>query len=250
MTTFNTLLHDHKFLVIGHRGAAALAPENTLESFHTALQWGCVFVELDVYVSQYANGQPDLVVIHDAKLDRTTNGRGALSEYTIEQLRQLDAGNGQQIPLLAEVVELLREHVHHTRQSVGLNIELKGPGTAAPVAALLAELEDLPLLVSSFDHEQLHEVRALAPRAPLAPLFDRYRADWRETAKALDAQAINLSARIATTKRIAQMNQAGYPVLVYTVNSVAQGFDLLEMGAAGIFTDRPDKLMAVVPPHS
>ena len=250
MTTFNTLLRDHQFLVIGHRGAAALAPENTLESFQTALQWGCVFLELDVYVSQYADGRKDLVVIHDAKLDRTTNGRGALSNYTIEQLRQFDAGNGQQIPLLEEVVTLLREHIHHTRQNVGLNIELKGPGTAAPVAALLTQLEDLPVLISSFDHHQLYEVRELAPQAPLAPLYDRYRSDWLDTAKALDAQTINLSARIANTKRIAQMNQAGYPVLVYTVNSVAQGFDLLEMGAAGLFTDRPDKLMAVVPPRS
>ncbi|MAA48702.1 MAG: hypothetical protein CMP83_00915, partial [Gammaproteobacteria bacterium] len=92
-----------QFLVIGHRGAAGLAPENTLPSFRKALDMGCQGVELDVHAVNDASGEQQLVVIHDDTVDRTTNGRGPVSLHTIEQIAELDAGDGNRIPRLAEV---------------------------------------------------------------------------------------------------------------------------------------------------
>ena len=83
---------NHDFIVIGHRGAAGLAPENTLQSFSTALSVDCPMIELDVYATTSDEGQTDLLVIHDDKLDRTTNGRGRVADFTTQRLRQLDAG--------------------------------------------------------------------------------------------------------------------------------------------------------------
>ena len=94
------------FAIIGHRGAAGLAPENTLPSFQIALDMGCRGIELDVHRVMDANHVVRLGVIHDERLDRTTNQRGRVAEVTAETLGMLDAGNGAGVPLLDEVVEL------------------------------------------------------------------------------------------------------------------------------------------------
>jgi glycerophosphoryl diester phosphodiesterase len=245
VNTFSDLLIAHDFIVIGHRGAAGLAPENTLQSFALALQWGCPMLELDVYASSYENGVTELIVIHDAKLNRTTSGRGAVSEYSIERLRTLDAGNGQQIPLLSEVVSLVRQHEQTARHPITLNIELKGPDTALPTADFLSAEPKLPVLISSFNHKELQLFREQAANVPVAPLYDRYRSDWHTTATKLGASAVNLSAKIVTSERVRAMQRAGFAVFVYTVNSLEEGLQLKEMGVNGIFTDRPDKLMTL-----
>ncbi len=113
-------------LRIGHRGAAGHAPENTLDSFRKAVELECDMTELDVHVC--ASGE--VVVIHDETLDRTTDGKGQVSDHKLSELKQLDAGNGEEIPTLAEVLMLLKDKVM-------LNIELKGLGTAKPVYDLV-----------------------------------------------------------------------------------------------------------------
>ena len=230
-------------MVIGHRGAAGLLPENTLPSFARALEWGCPMLELDVYKASYLNGVTDLVVFHDAKLNRTTNGRGALSQYSIEELRALDAGGGQPIPFLAEVFDLLRRHNENTAESAALNIELKGPDTAKATALMLRTVHDVAFVVSSFNHAELTRFHELMPEAAVAPLYDRYRRDWSETAAKLNASAVNISAKIATHQRITNILSAGYAVYVYTVNTLEEGIKLRDWGASGVFTDRPDILM-------
>jgi glycerophosphoryl diester phosphodiesterase len=241
-------LQDHlaatDFVIIGHRGAAGLQPENTLLSFKTALRWGCPMVELDVYACTDDDQQQQLLVIHDDKLHRTTDGSGRVMEHSVAQLRTLDAGQGQQIPLLAEVIELLCRHNLTAAQTCALNIELKGPATAAPTARLIESLPDLTntplIIVSSFDHDELREFHRLAPTCPVAVLYDRYREDWLTTARELNAFAVNISRRIAKSERIQDMRNAGYRVFVYTVNEPEEGEKLAALGASGIFTDRPD----------
>ena len=112
-------------LMIGHRGAMGCAPENTLLSIHKAIELGADWVEIDVHCVA-----DKLLVIHDETVDRTTNGRGKLIDYSFEELRALDAGLGQRIPTLQEVLEV-------TVGKVGLNIELKGLGTGKVLTSLL-----------------------------------------------------------------------------------------------------------------
>ena len=222
-------------LVIGHRGAAGLAPENTLPGFHRAVAEGADAVELDLY---WHDGE--LLVIHDARLDRTTNGRGPLSARPLTALRELDAGQGARIPLLAEVLALLPERM-------GVNLELKGPATARPVAALIDELQPRqPLLVSSFEHDQLHEFRQLDALTPVAPLFHRRPGNAASVARALDACCVNLNARLATPERVAALREMGFRVLVYTVNDPARATSLAQRGVSGLFTDRPDRVTAAL----
>jgi glycerophosphoryl diester phosphodiesterase len=245
-TQLKQLIASTEFMIIGHRGAAGLAPENTLQSFRCALDWHCPMLELDVYACVDQHEQTNLLVIHDDTLNRTTNGRGRVMDHSIEQLRRLDAGGGQQIPLLREVVELIRRHDLEHRATTVLNIELKGPATAAPTAAALAGMQGLPLLISSFDHGLLEQFHQLAPACPVAPLYDRFRPDWQATAERLQAVAVNLSVRAANSSRVASIRKAGYAVFVYTVNTIAEARRLRSAGVNGVFTDRPDLLMPMV----
>jgi len=219
------------FSIIGHRGAAGLVAENTLPSFRRAVELGVAAIELDIY---WHDGE--LLIIHDNTLNRTTNGRGQLTRRSVSQLRQLDAGNGAQIPLLAEVFASVSAQV-------AINLELKGPDCAKPVAAALA-LWQPPhnVLVSSFDHDQLHKFRRLNSSTPVAPLFHKPAPNMLEVGRELGACAINLSSRIATASRLTSIRQAGFGAMVYTVNSLRSARRLVRDGATGVFTDRPDRI--------
>lgn len=226
------LLEDLDFACIGHRGACGHAPENTLASFELAIDMGCPWIELDVY----AVGN-ELVVIHDDDVDRTTNGTGAVMDLPLAVLRSLDAGGGQQIPFLREVCELAEGRC-------GINIELKGPDTAAPVCALLDDLtagsawEPKHFLLSSFRHAELARANRRYRRAPL---FGKA-ADYVGIAGTLDAFSVNLSLRLAEAEAVAQAHTAGLRVYVYTVNEPADIERMRTIGVDGVFTNYPDRV--------
>ena len=219
-----------EFICIGHRGASGHAPENTLKAFERAIDMGCPWIELDVYV---VDGE--LLVIHDEKLNRTTNGSGFVEAQTVEYLRSLDAGDGEKIPLLAEVIERV---AHRCK----INIELKGPNTAEPVNALLDDFiakgwrED-EFMISSFDHELL---AAASPRIKRGALFHKQVDSMFERADKLNAYAINLSQKMTDTEIVAQAHEKGYLVFVYTVNTHDEMLVLKNMGVDGLFTNFPD----------
>jgi glycerophosphoryl diester phosphodiesterase len=218
------------FLIIGHRGAAGLEPENTIRSFKRALEIGVDAIELDVYCVD-----DRIVVIHDDTLERTTNGRGEVMATSYDALRKLDAGKGERIPTLDEVLELAGDRVT-------VNIELKGKGTAAPVARCIAAHTNVDTLISSFEHAELSRFRRAAPGAKVAPLFHRESSKMFETARALQAWSINLSEKLASADRLATILEHGYRSLVYTVNDLAVAQRLKSDGATGIFTDYPDRM--------
>jgi glycerophosphoryl diester phosphodiesterase len=221
---------DAAFLIIGHRGAAGLEPENTLRSFARAIALDVDAIELDVYRVEDA-----LLVIHDDTLERTTNGRGKVMESSFAALRALDAGAGECIPTLDEVLDLVAGRV-------AVNIELKGEATAAPAAHVIGAYPSTEFLVSSFAHLELTQFRALDATTPVAPLFHRTSAKMFEIADALQAWSINLSAKIATVELLQEIGAAGFRSLVYTVNDYAQAEALQRAGAAGVFTDYPDRM--------
>jgi len=209
--------------------------ENTLPSFHRAVDLGCSAIELDVYAVQ-----GELLVIHDDTLNRTTNGKGRVISKSTKTLRALDAGQktapGAQIPWLAEVFAAVPA-------SVAINIELKGPSTALPVAQALRQWQPAnPILVSSFDHTQLTSFRAEDNTTPVAPLFHRKSTDMLAVAYELNACAVNLNAKIATKDRLSSIRSAGFGAAVYTVNSLRSARRLFRDGATAIFTDRPDRI--------
>ncbi len=217
------------FLIIGHRGAAGLAPENTLAGFAKAVALAVDAVELDV---QMAAGE--VVVIHDQRVDRTTDGAGLVAELSFAALRRLDAGDGQVVPTLNEVLDAVPEQVM-------VNIELKGAGTAAPVAQIV-ESRERPLLISSFDHAELVRFHQLLPDVPCAPLAGRWRAGLEAIAGTVEAWAVNLADRAATPDRVAAVRSWGCRCLVYTVNEPGRVGQLRSMGAGGVFTDYPNRV--------
>jgi len=233
-TDVRKLAFDAPLLLIGHRGAAGLEPENTLPSFTRAVALGVDAVELDVHV---CDGR--LCVIHDEELKRTTNGTGLVAEQSLAELRALDAGNGAQIPLLDEVFEVIPP-------AVGINVELKGPGTGRVLAELLPELPRRDVLVSSFNHGELDTFTAIAPSVPVAPLFSRWQGDPAAVAARLRSRFVNLSRKIVTADRCRALAAEGLSILVYTVNDPAEAKALFEMGVRGVFTDYPDRLRPIV----
>ena len=140
--TINDLFQRSDFLIIGHRGAAGLAPENTIASFRLAIELGCPMLELDVQRIYSEDGTPRLVVFHDDKLDRTTNAKGLITDYSVEALEKVRCADDLAIPMLEDVITLLAVH-----PNVGLNIELKSKATADLVAQTIQANPHIPVLV-------------------------------------------------------------------------------------------------------
>lgn len=231
------MLPGPDFLVFAHRGASAELPENTLPAFRRAAELGADGIELDVQCCR-----EELVVIHDDTLERTTNGTGAVAARGLAELRALDAGGGAQIPLLSEVLEAVGDRLV-------VNVELKGPGTAGPAAALLAARGTTPerVLLSAFDHRELVTARERAPDYPRGALFGRLDGvDPVAASRAVGATTANLALRTVTAARVRTLREAGLEVLVYTVNDTEEALALSALGVRGVFTDRPRELLAAL----
>jgi len=233
-------MSSNAFTVIGHRGARGHAPENTLLGIDTGIALGAPWVEFDVQL--HPSGA--LLVFHDLTLDRTTNGSGFLADQPLAALRALDAGAGQIIPTLEEVLDLVD-------QRVGVNIELKSAGgTAEAMAAVIRSYVDAgwpvdKFLVSSFHLPELWEFKQLAPEIPIGALLCGVPLDWAGCALELGAATLNLSSEFVDPRLIADAHAHGIKVYVYTVNDVAEMRLLRGMGVDGVFTDHPDRALAL-----
>ncbi|NOQ89886.1 MAG: glycerophosphodiester phosphodiesterase [Gammaproteobacteria bacterium] len=212
------------------------APENTLRAVRKALELGAHYIEVDVH---YADGH--LVVFHDIRLERTTNGTGYLSERSFEYLRSLDAGDGEQVPTLKEVCDTIDSRA-------GLNIELKGMGTAAPVAALLSELIDQgwdegKFLVSSFNHPELVEMRRLHKNIKLGALLHGIPVDGAKFAEDLHAFSVHPSLDFIDEKIVIDAHSRGLKVFVYGVDHPDDIASMQALGVDGVFTGFPDRVL-------
>lgn len=230
-----------------HRGAAGLAPENTLAAFELALEQGAEGIEFDVQLSE--DGAP--VVIHDESVDRTTNGTGAVQGYTLAELQRLDASAGQagfadaRIPTLSQVLELAAP------TSVAINIELKNsevdyPGLEEVVLAAVADFDLAERVVlSSFNHHSLRRLAKLGTDSQLAMLYsDPLVKAWRYAAR-VGVAALHPPARYLLRRRyVTRAHAAGLAVRPWVVNSEAVLRRMLEFGVDAVFTDRPDLALA------
>ena len=223
------------FTVLAHRGARGHAPENTLAAFDKALELGAKWIELDV---QLHDGQ--LWVFHDQRLERCTNGQGWLVDHKAAALRALDAGNGQKIPLLHEVL-------HHLRGRVCVNIELKtGDGTAAAVATALrtgfvSGWKPEQFLVSSFHLPELRDFKRRIPELALGVLLCGVPLDLAGAASQLGAQVVSLDRDFADPALIKDAQDRGMKVFVFTVNEREDIARFRDAGIDGVFTDFPER---------
>lgn len=227
--------------VIGHRGACALAPENTLASFAKAADLGCRMVEFDVRLT--ADGQP--IVFHDDTLDRCTNGSGPVGVRTLAQVKRLDAGRGEAIPTLAEVLALCRA------RGMGVNMEIKpdaGTGRATAVAALetaalMWPSQVPPPLISSFDRGALAAAHEVMPDWPRGLLVERVPVHWRDLAERFGCVAIHAHHRALPAWLVGAIRAEGLAVLAYTVNRPGRARLLWKRGISAVFCDNPHRLL-------
>ena len=230
---------------IAHRGAGKLAPENTLAAFRVGAAHGYRMYECDVKLS--ADEVPFL--LHDATLERTSNGHGTAGALAWAALSQLDAGSwhgrahaGEGLPTLEAVARHCLQHGHL------LNIEIKPtPGTerhtghvVAAAAARLWRGQATPPLLTSFQPEALQGARASAPALPRGLLLDALPADWPARARALGCVAVVCAHALWDASTITRARTAGLRCLAYTVNDEAAAQRLLALGLDGIITDRID----------
>ncbi|BDC81360.1 glycerophosphodiester phosphodiesterase [Aeromonas hydrophila] len=223
--------------IIAHRGASGLAPENTLKAIRLALALGAGAIEIDV---QLADGE--LWVFHDRRLERCTDGSGVLTAQSRAYLASLDAGEGEGIPTLWQVMEAIAGQAE-------LHIELKGAQTADEVARLTrraeAELGFAPTqwVVSSFHHPELARFAALRPDIRLGALTSTIPLTLAKFAAELGAWSLNCDVDFVDQSLVQDAHDRGLKVLVYTVDEPADQAMLAAIGVDGIFTNRPDRFL-------
>lgn len=224
--------------VFAHRGVSGHFPENTLQAFAAALETGCQGIELDVFLHA-----GELVVIHDCQVDRTTNGSGLLDDFSREALFQLDAGNGQRIPTLWQVLQLCANRLE-------INIELKGHDTATALVDLLSRAQrELGLrletvLVSSFHHPLLQQFKAMMPAIRIGVLIAHYPLDGVRVAEQLSAVSLNCDRGFVDKQLVTQAHLAGLQLYVYTVNYQQEVLALRDIGVDGVFCNYPAEALS------
>lgn len=238
-------------LVLGHRGASAEAPENTLAALRLAVAQGADGVELDVWRC----GSGEVVVIHDEDTWRTCGERLAVPDAPLARLRALDAGAwkgplfaGERIPLLAEALEALPGAV--------VNVELKArrgsgdPALAQTVAGVIAAARaEARVLVSSFDFELVAAFRAAAPGVATGLLFEASWHRWLRVPLAvrrLNPSALHPDRRLCTPGRLARWVGSGRAVAVWTVDEPAEVARLSQAGVAALISNAPGAARAAV----
>ncbi|MFN1834517.1 glycerophosphodiester phosphodiesterase [Balneola sp. MJW-20] len=243
-----------KFIIIGHRGASAYAPENTMSAFRMAAEMGAEMIELDIVLSK--DGVP--VVIHDETLDRTTNAKGLVSDYTLEELKMLDAGSWFSDEFKGEAIPTLEEVLEWAKGRVSVNIEVKTEavtdeaegGIESKALALVDKFGMREhVIFSSFDYRSASHIGALAPDVAKAILYEKSQSKGKspaDLAEEYSIQAFNCSFRELKSGWMSDMLAKEVPVLIYTVNDKKRMRSLINRGVSGIFSDKPDLLREAV----
>jgi glycerophosphoryl diester phosphodiesterase len=225
----DTPLWERK-LVIGHRGAAAHEPENTLLSFRKAIEMGADMVELDVH--ETVDGK--LVCVHDYDLARLCDCKRLISDMTYDEVLEFDVGGGQHVPLLRDVLQLMKG-------KAGVNIEIKVPDIETGLAHLIAHYDmSSDIVVSSFIHETLVRFRKSDPHTRTGVLFNEPLDDATSYATELGAASLHPLFFTIDSEFVKQAHEADLLVYPWTVNDEEMMLELWNLGVDGIITDCPD----------
>jgi glycerophosphoryl diester phosphodiesterase len=226
-----------RFMTIAHRGASGYFPENTLSAMRGALDMGAPAVELDVFPVE-----GELIVFHDRRLERLTDGTGVITERSLREVRELAVRGTERIPTLGEVLDLLAGRI-------AVNIELKWYGAEALVVHEITRRvrtggwSQAQFLVSSFIHPALARMRDLAPEIPRGVLYEGCPLGGFAVARELGAFSVNVGVEFMTEELIREAKRHAERAFVYTVNHPEDARLIREWGGDGVFTDFPDRIM-------
>lgn len=255
------LTHEHP-IAMAHRGSGLLWPENTMVAFQGAVDLGYRYLETDLQITR----DGVLVTIHDDTVDRTTDGTGLVSDYSLEELRAIDAGyrfereggcphrgQGIQVPTLEELAVTYPAGV--------LAVDLKSDGMEAALVDLIRRLDLWDrVIVGSFSGSRLRRFRALVDR-PVATSAGpseivrflaaaRARMPYRPRADSFQVPVRDRGITIVSAQTVRAARRLGVPLIVWTVNHLAEMEGLLDLGVDGLITDRPDLLRTLLAERS
>lgn len=231
-----------KTLNIAHRGASGDFPENTMIAFKEAIKLGADGIEIDVQMTKDLK----LVVIHDETVDRTTNGQGLVKNFLFEDIRKLDAGRGEKIPELREVIELFREN------NLVLNIELKNSivhyeGIEEKVLKLITE-EGIKsrVIISSFNHYSIKTVRELDNEVKVGALVEASIYEPEKYISGLKVQCYHPQYKSLNSEIVLKLKENNIEINTYTVNEEDDMKWLASLNVESIITNYPKKLKEIL----
>jgi glycerophosphoryl diester phosphodiesterase len=244
----NSFFCKSSILKIGHRGACGYEPENTLQSFKKAIELGVDAIEFDVRLCK----SKKLVVIHDARLNRTTNGNGKVKDFFLKDIKKLNAGNGQKVPSFIQALNIIGKKAK-------ILIELKEKETAKPVVEIIEQFVEKKgwkysdFVVISFNKEALFDVRTLNSNIRLGASFDcvwdlemffekydKNALSFKKNFK--NIYYIGINYMCLDLKLLNLLHKKGFFVFVFTVNNVEEIERLRKLGVDGIVSDYPDRI--------
>ena len=216
---------------IGHRGARAYKPENTLASFRYAAELGVDAIELDVRKTR----DNELVVIHSADVNKTTDGNGTVNSFTLEEIKKFVTEKGEHIPTLEEVLDAMARRVK-------VLIELKEAGTEEKVIELIRRKKLMDrVIIISFHEDVLRKVRELDNEVTLGLIYVRHK-NPIQSALELKAEYLLSLYRFTHSANVKKAHEAGLKVIAWTINTKEEAIEYKKKGVDGIATDRPDIL--------
>jgi glycerophosphoryl diester phosphodiesterase len=236
---------NNRIIIMGHRGASKIAPENTLGAFKEAIRLKADAVEFDVQETV----EGEIVIIHDYDTLRTAGTEGIVKQMTLKELKKLNFGNGERIPTLLELIELAKD-------KISLNCEIKVEGIAKKIIHIFQDANFLDsTIVSSFLHEELIKIQKIEPQLKLATLVPTEAgkfSDWNYKKKLIDYTsennyyAINPLYKLADKQFIEYAHEKNIKVFPWTVDSGIAMRKLINMGTDGIITNDISRLKEVL----
>lgn len=217
-----------RILLIAHRGASKIAPENTLKAFQKAIDLRADYVEFDVHQSM----DGELIIIHDPNTFRSTGHRGSIKKMSLSEIKELDAGEGEQIPTLEELIKL-------AKGKIGLQLEIKASGLAQKIVDILQNADLIEsTIISSFIHKELSEVQKIEPNAKLAPLLLGIRKN-KTLQKATDNKFgyIHPQFKLINKSFIDAAHEKDIKVNAWTIDTRDDMEKLIKIGIDGIITN-------------
>ena len=223
----------NRVLIVAHRGASAYEPENTIRSFERAFQLDADFVELDVRLSK----DGVLVVIHDETVDRTTNGSGLVRSLTLNQLRLLDAGKGEKIPTLKEVLERFNRNEHR------FFIEVKEPGLVEKLLETILEHEAQDrVMVTSFYHNVLKKIKEKRKDIKCGVIFACQPVKPERLARDAWANILLPKFQYVDKEMVSRAHKNNLSIIPWSINNKKDSEKMINLNVDGLVTDKPDIL--------
>lgn len=223
-------------IVTGHRGAGFLEPENTIKSMLRAIELGVDQIEIDTHLTK----DRKIAVIHDSTLDRTTNGHGFVGDYTLAELKRLDAGKGERIPTLQEIIDVIRGRVT-------LQIELKELDVTDHVVKEVMENKLAEeVVISSFWHQAVKRVKEINPKIETGVLFTCSPVDAVQLARNAKADAIHPNLNYIDSSMVSEAHRHGLKLRVWNADDERQMSRIINLGVDALGSNRPDLLLKLL----